>query len=112
MHARRRRKLSKTAKRPSEYVYIYVLCEPDTLAIRYVGLTKDTDRRWKGHALYGIPSLRMSAWLNDLRKRHLSPHMITLATVARGTERLAERLTIMVLKECGCDLLNTQHNSG
>ena len=109
------------SNRPPYTAYkLYVLCEPTEVdpgeAIRYVGISSDTRRRFKEHLesartnYGGNPKLR--AWLRRLNRRGLHPTMKVYHF--EGTleaMRRQEKAVIYQLRRQGAGLLNTQHNT-
>lgn len=103
-----RRSLRTTTSRFDRRVAIYLLIDPRTGAIRYVGRSRRPEKRNHGFGVEGWPLLR---WLDELRMNgDMKPRMKVIATVDVDAAAAAERLTIFVLRSLGADLCNTQHN--
>jgi hypothetical protein len=90
---------------------IYLLLDPATKEVRYVGRSRDAHKRfYSGHVGHSIPSARMVQWLDGLRKIGRKPLLHIIARVPADTSGMAERLTIACLRYAGAQLLNTQWN--
>lgn len=88
-------------------VLIYALCDPDSLAVRYVGKTTDMKARMRSHkyeAASGKFKTRKANWLRSLNGRE--PVILILATAKQGEWCKLERHWIKKMKDSGCDLTN------
>jgi len=90
-------------------VCIYVLEDPITNEVRYVGHTVDADQRWKGHLSqrdHG-PKSHKNIWLKELGSRGLVPRMAIIdPAVPHEVCGEVEQQWIDYFKSRGCDLLN------
>lgn len=89
--------------------FIYALCEPDTMAVRYVGKANVVAARMKGHRSEKR-STRKCRWLASLRYRGLAPVIRVLEEVPANAWEMAERHWIARFRSEGCDLTN--HTDG
>ena len=86
--------------------YVYLLKDPDTKEVRYVGVSWFPAQRLEQHVNYPAP--RQAAWIDGLTLRGLSPILVVLG----GTDdrnralRIETRLIRRYLAR-GCDILNT-----
>lgn len=89
--------------------YIYVLVEPDTLDIRYVGKTVSPGSRLYGHvydAKLGKRARRF-IWIRSLINRDLLPFLQIIEEVADDEDwRPREKFWIKHLRDLGCGLVN------
>jgi transcriptional regulator with XRE-family HTH domain len=80
---------------PARPVAIYVLIDPRTDLVRYVGLTSaDPRKRLNSHMAQANPDYlhtAKSAWLLELRRDGLLPHMRVIDRVGHDAARDAER---------------------
>jgi len=89
--------------------YIYALCDPGTINIRYVGKTVDIKSRLVNHyygntTKYGMnPCLK---WLNELKSDNRRPDVIVLEETTESHWQERERFWIEHLISHGADLLN------
>lgn len=93
------------ASKQSE-VYIYLLCQPQSLEPRYVGSTCDPHYRLGMHQC-GTTSQRMTEWVSDLRQQKLKPEMFILEIVSASEREDREKQWIEQLLQCGT-LLNKE----
>jgi GIY-YIG catalytic domain len=61
-------------------ISIYVLTDPDSGEVRYVGQTANPKRRLYAHMVWGNGSQKMKRWLEDLEQRKTKPKMMILQT--------------------------------
>lgn len=86
-------------------VYIYVLKHPETLEIRYVGLTRYPTKRLNDEL--SCPHTKHFAnWINSIKKLGLKPIMEIIEDTEEGAACDAERKWITEMKLRGCRLLN------
>lgn len=87
-------------------VHVYVLCDPMTDEVRYVGITSRPKMRlW--HHVNGRASTRCKRWIRGLKERGREPKMQVLLSV--GSRALAydvEKLVIAKFKAAGARLTN------
>lgn len=88
-------------------VTIYALCDPDTLAVRYVGKANDLAVRMRNHR-FEVRNKRFRTrkvnWLRSLKGR--DPVVVVLDTVAYEGWEEVERRWIAEMRSRGCDLTN------
>jgi hypothetical protein len=86
---------------------IYVLTEPDTGNVRYVGQTRHLFRRYAWH----LASLRGNSpkvqWLTALERRAVLPGLQVLEAVIKEDAGTRERWWIQYWQEQGAQLLNS-----
>ena len=87
-------------------VFIYCLCEPETLEVRYIGKTKRPKARQREH-LRRKGDTRTCRWIASLSA---PPIFRILEVSSDGTWEEAERRQIKLHREMGCDLTN--HTDG
>jgi group I intron endonuclease len=87
--------------------YIYLLKDPTTLQIRYVGKTTCLKRRFKSHkCLKATKGTYLSSWIVSMRNRSLLP-LIEIIDVVEGCDwKEKESYYIELYKNKGCDLVN------
>lgn len=92
-------------------VYIYVLEDPITKNIRYVGKTKNPKMRFHNHCnkQHNVKSHKRN-WINSLKNKGLKPIMSIIDEVSENDWHFWEKYWILQLKIWGCDLTN--HTSG
>jgi predicted GIY-YIG superfamily endonuclease len=88
---------------------IYVLCEPDTNEVRYVGHTKDLAKRVKMH-MESPSSDGMCKWVNFLSAAGQQPVAKVIETVSWEERYAKEREHRERLLGEGCNLLNQVGN--
>lgn len=93
-------------KRPIKNVHIYVLKDPETGEVRYVGKTKQTLRiRLRGH-LSDKRINHRSCWIKSLKTRNLIPIMESIELVSDEAWQEREKYWIQHYKELGAKLVN------
>ena len=92
------------------YTAIYVLCDPDTCEIRYVGKTANVKKRYSSHC---HPSYRSptpcARWVNKLKKENKKPLLFVLEWAVNW--EYSEKKWISDFREEGANLLNL-HEGG
>ena len=87
-------------------VYIYVLKHPETLEIRYVGLTRFPVKRLNNEINYPHTK-HLRNWVNSLKQSGLKPLMEVVEESEEGALcDAAERKWIAEMKSRGCRLIN------
>lgn len=92
-----------------EITYIYVLRDPETDEIRYVGKAVDIERRMYVH-LTDATDTHKARWIQTLKARGLKPRVDVVDTILGGEEGVwqeREKYWISYFREMGCDLTNT-----
>jgi len=87
---------------------IYALCEPGTLTVRYVGMTKyPVDYRVKSHLDYAIGKHPGNTPVNKwIRSLGCQPDYVELETCHPDIARQVEKAWILLFIENGYDMLN------
>lgn len=90
---------------------IYVLKDPNTGNVRYVGMTKKTlEQRLAGH-IRETGNGDKYEWINGLRETGQSPIIELIEKGANENKAITrERFWIDHYLQAGCDLLNYEHN--
>ncbi len=57
-------------KREYTEAYVYALCDPESQAIRYIGVTVNPEQRLQGH-LAGASNRHVVGWISELNQRTL-----------------------------------------
>jgi hypothetical protein len=90
-------------------VTIYVLRDPRTAEIRYVGATKDVEKRMKEHTSGRCTARNLSAWLSDLEKDGYLPVMEVVEVIQPMLAGSAEKRWIRHFRK-RCALVNMAMN--
>lgn len=90
----------------SDVAHIYALYDPRTSAIKYIGKTTNIKRRRRQH-LWERKTSAFAEWLKELKVLGLEPSFFILTTCAIREWQLWEKMWIKVMKEIGCELLNS-----
>lgn len=88
-------------------VFIYMLSDPDTGDVRYVGKTKDREARLKVHAAGGKEQNYRGNLLRSFRVQGIKPYLTTLDEVPENEWPMWEAAYIQFFREQGCNLVNT-----
>lgn len=88
-----------------ETTFLYVLTDPTTGAVRYLGKSDNPFKRFKSHLRDSTPSHKKS-WINSLKSRGLVPHMDLLDEVPVSQWQFWEREYIRVFRAIGIPLVN------
>jgi len=87
--------------------YIYVLKDPETLDIRYVGKTTCIKNRFKAHkSLKATKGTYLASWIMSLRNKGLSPLIETIDTINGSGWKEKESYYIEFYRNKGCKLVN------
>lgn len=109
------RERRKRQKQSSSY-FVYALCEPNTLIIRYVGRTWNVHERLMGHiaeARLGIdPNKQKSAWVNSLLAKDQIPTIQILEETTKAESPSREKYWIRFIHKEGGKLLNNPRSLG
>ena len=89
--------------------HIYVLSNPITAQIRYVGQTNDINQRYRKH-LTSKGNTRKHKWVEGLRRKGLKPNIAILESCTKENVNEREIYIIKELKSLGFDLCN--HTKG
>jgi len=87
-------------------IYIYVLLDPRTNEIRYLGKTNDTKERLYGHIYEKGKLGHKYKWIQQLKKNGLKPIIEVLDIVPKEEEEFWEKHYISLLKSWGIRLTN------
>jgi len=89
-------------------VYLYVLIDPETAAIRYIGKALDPNKRYRKHLMpcYLKDGTYRSRWLQHLVSRGLKPRQVIIDVVPFDDWQDAERRYIATYRALGCPLTN------
>lgn len=92
-------------------IYIYSLCEPDSTEYRYVGRTKNLDKRYKEHLAeakvsYHCATAYKCLWLKSLLETGLKPALVLLEETNSDIAHQREAFWIKKLKGEGYNLTN------
>lgn len=95
---------------------LYFLCEPAEIdpeeAVRYVGISNNTRRRYREHLSGKRSTNPVRTWIRYLKKRGLRPVMkVYHFEGSLEAMRRQEASVIRQLRRQGADLLNCQHNT-
>lgn len=85
---------------------IYALLDPETNAVRYVGLTRYPRNRFRQYANAHGHTLHMNNWLSSLRSRQLTPKFFLLEEAQEAIAGEREAFWISECRQSGCVLLN------
>lgn len=87
--------------------YIYVLKDPITNKIRYVGKSNKPEYRFKNHINNcRDKNTRKRNWINELRKEKIKPILEIIDIVPVEEWKKYEKIYIKKYIESGCDLVN------
>ena len=86
-------------------MYIYGLCDPETKEIRYVGATRNLEKRLQGH-LRRKSDTRKERWIAALRVNGLIPKIKKLEIVTEDNWQERERYWIAKYRKENNNLLN------
>lgn len=92
---------------------VYALIDPRTHAIRYVGQSSDTHRRFGDHkTTAGRYPYPVSRWVNKIQRMGLPPVLQVLEVCSPEDLDMQERKWICILRESGVELLNCGEGGG
>lgn len=89
--------------------YIYALLDPFTMAIRYVGRSKNPKARFQTHLNYHFDSEIKNEWIKRSLLRGRKPILSILDLVPDDQAVYAERLWLTLCELNQCDLTNQQN---
>lgn len=88
--------------------FIYALCEPDSLIVRYIGKTVDPARRLRQHLRISVKKKTyLGNWLRRVQSEGDLPRMEILRVSSRETWKEDEKSCIRLAEEIGFSLVNT-----
>ena len=91
--------------------FIYALTGPNTGTVAYIGITNNTERRFRQHLLCDGTNMAKDAWVQGLLKRGVKPLLDILETVDTRTEaQKRERYWVKYYKEQQVYLRNISLN--
>ena len=89
--------------------YLYVLKDPATLEIKYVGICHDPKLREKFHLDHKLKKYgNIYKWIVELQNRGRRPIFEVIKKFK--SRELAQSMEAVVIKNMTADLLNIQHN--
>jgi hypothetical protein len=88
-----------------ETIYIYVIKDPRTNLVRYVGKAKDCKERFRKHLTENNGTLK-SKWIKGLRLKGLTPVFEIIDECSAAEWEARERGYIRLFKSLGATLLN------
>lgn len=89
---------------------VYVLVDPRDDTVRYVGITRDPDKRRRSHKGPGSTNQRMAEWKVELAKAGKSPLMAVVDSSTADYRLTKEALWIRYYRAQGFRLLNQNAN--
>lgn len=86
---------------------IYILVDPSTEEVRYVGKCNNPDERYKAHknGARDVGTHKRN-WVESLKRRNLKPAMEIIDSVPMGEWQYWESWWISYFRSLGCNLLN------
>jgi hypothetical protein len=85
--------------------FIYLLSDPSTGLVRWVGATNNPKQRFNEHCCK-TDNVEKAAWISDLKSRGLKPEMEVLSETPIAEWEEEEIFLIMYLRFLGANLLN------
>ena len=92
-------------------MFIYVLVDPRTNKIRYVGRAVNTKNRLKGH-MHGKDGKHTRNWIEQLKRKGMKPRLLVVEIVSDENWRDAERKWIAYYRANGTRLTNIADGGG
>ena len=92
-------------------VYIYTLSDPDTLSIKYVGVTIHPKKRYRQH-LIDKGNTKKSNWVKSLKKLNKLPIMDIIEISDEENWEEKERYYISYFRSAGYDIKNLTEGGG
>lgn len=90
-----------------KHTYIYILIDPTTNQVRYIGKTNNPVERYKNHKnRCRDKNTHKRRWINKLRLQNLYPEIEVIDKVPIDKWRYWEKFWIAYYKFLGCDLTN------
>jgi hypothetical protein len=91
--------------------YLYMLKDPVSLKIKYIGITQDIGNRYRLHKY--VPSEKsrspkLNEWFLELHLKKLKPIFEVIKKYPSFNE--AHKMEILLIKQIGDNLLNVHHN--
>ncbi len=91
-----------------EHYFVYVLVDPQSWELRYIGCTSNPSERYRNHLSHDISNqTSLRRWLRELRTAGRLPIMIVLES--RPTLREARSLERLLIAKYRDQLLNVHH---
>jgi hypothetical protein len=95
---------------PNELVYIYMLVDPQTREVGYIGQTTNVHARYMAHLRnakkYVWNSPKKVDWLQDILRRGDKPEMVIITEVPASLADYTEEFWIVRYKKLGHPLTN------
>jgi group I intron endonuclease len=87
---------------------VYILIDPIANQVRYVGISKDPSKRFKGHLFTSnlIKNTHKNNWIKKLKSCGMKPTLSVIEQVSFDEWPAKERYWIKYYKDIGCDLTN------
>jgi hypothetical protein len=90
-----------------KYTYIYMLIDPITNQVRYIGKANNPTERYKNHKnRCRDKNTHKRKWINKLRLQNLYPEIEVIDTVPINNWHYWEKFWIAYYKFLGCNLIN------
>ncbi len=88
-------------------IKIYILTDPISKHIRYVGITKKSLKiRLNQHISMATNNKAKAKWIKNLLRLNLTPNIVLIDVVSRFEQVKKEQYYIDLFRLAGCDLLN------
>lgn len=91
--------------------HIYVLCDPNTQEVRYIGQAKNIQQRWLEHTNYKecCKHTRKAEWVRTLMRAGTPPEIFVIETVTKAEALEREVLWIRRFMQIGARLTNQSY---
>jgi len=90
---------------------VYALTDPRNETVRYVGISKNANKRYRQHIQSVNPLTPKGKWICELASLNLFPKLTILETVAGESEARKREIYWIDFYSRQCPLLNTCHNT-
>ena len=87
--------------------YIYVLVDPNTDDIRYVGASKNPNNRISSHLNNSDPGAKKNFWIDSLKRNNQKPLIRILEKCKREEAKEREWYWISYFQKMGFDITNS-----
>jgi hypothetical protein len=93
--------------------YVYALCEPDTLMVRYIGWSGCPAVQFRKHLRDAYTETYHKArWIRKLLSVGKKPQLVILKSCDLLDAPILEKACIALLRSCGMDLTNCTDGRG